>query len=82
MLGYNHFTNKPDNAGGGFDADEHRVYMTKNTFRFTRGMRYADGLDDRDGQLIGLLPKGYPPEHMTLPDDCVHLYDDDSFWAM
>lgn len=77
-------TPNPDasHAGCGFDADEHRVYMMKNTFRFTRGMRYADGLDDRDGQLIGLLPKGYPPEHMTLPDDCVYLYDDDSFWAM
>ena len=56
--------------------------MIKNTFRFRRGMKYEDGLDDNAVQPIELIPNDYPPEDITLPDDRIYLRDADSFWIM
>lgn len=69
-------------AGCGFNPDENRHYMIKNTFRFRRGMKYEDGLDDNAVQPIELIPNDYPPENITLPDDRIYLRDADSFWIM
>ena len=52
--------------GGGFDnAGYQRIYMTKNTFRFSRCGINRDGLDEKDSRSAELIPLGYPTEKFS-----------------
>lgn len=68
--------------GTKFDEKHYRQYMTKNTFRFSRGILCADGVDDKAVRRIELIPAGYPIEAFS---DCAKnefVYDDTAFWAI
>lgn len=60
--------------GGAFDAQENREYMTKNTFRFFRGLNFADGVDE---DFIDLIPKEYKQVRGRN-----YTVNSDAFWKM
>lgn len=62
--------------GGPFDAAENHKYMTKNTFRFNRGTKFADGVDDRG---VDLIPAKYAEKQNT---QCAYTTDPAAFWRM
>lgn len=62
--------------GGGFDAEYNRDYMTKNTFRFSRGFGFSDGADERS---IDLIPQLYVKDQI---DGRAYTTDEDEFWKM
>lgn len=65
--------------GGAFSADDNIEYMTKNTLRFSRGKRYADGTDIENSELI---PAGYPTD--AFPESRRHIFTHNAelFWRM
>ena len=62
--------------GGPFDAAENHKYMTKNTFRFNRGTKFADGVDDRG---VDLIPAKCAEKQNT---QCAYTTDPAAFWRM
>jgi hypothetical protein len=66
--------------GGAFDLDYHRRYMTKNTFRFSRGTLCADGHDDRAERRIELVPAGYPTDKFSDRDKSEFVFSEAEFW--
>lgn len=60
--------------GGAFDAEENREYMTKNTFRFFRGLNFSDGTDEH---FTDLIPKGYEQVR-----ERPYTVNSDAFWKM
>lgn len=54
----------------------YRDYMTKNTFRFSRGYRFSDGIDEHQ---IALIPVKYIDKQVKGVPYTVH---DDNFWKM
>lgn len=63
--------------GGGFDLGEQREYMTKNTFRFSRGTFYRDGSDDGyEGKCVELWPADYEIKNYGRSI----IRDPDAFW--
>lgn len=68
----------------GFDEEYYRNYMTKNTFRFSRGTLFADGLDERAARRVELVPADYPVEKLNSSDHpaAEFVYDDTVFWRM
>lgn len=65
--------------GGAFSADDNIEYMTKNTLRFSRGKRYANGTDIENSELI---PAGYPTD--AFPESRRHIFTHNAelFWRM
>ena len=65
--------------GGAFSADDNIEYMTKNTLRFSRGKRYADGTDIENSELI---PAEYPTD--AFPESRRHIFTHNAelFWRM
>lgn len=61
---------------GAFDAEGYREYMTKNTFRFSRGRTFSDGIDE---SWIDLIPQKYIGKQM---EDWTFTTDDADFWKM
>lgn len=68
--------------GGSFDLQDYRNYMTKNTFRFSRGTLCADGFDDNAERRVELLPAGYPTENFAEKAKKEFVYDPKMFWQM
>lgn len=68
--------------GGSFDLQYYRNYMTKNTFRFSRGTLCADGFDDRGERRIELIPADYPTEKFGDTAKKEFVYHDIEFWKM
>ncbi len=68
--------------GGGFDAEENRRYMTKNTFRFSRGTHAEDGYDDRSVRRLELIPAGYPTEHFPKREREEFICNENAFWKI
>jgi len=64
-------------------SDENKIYyrnyMTKNTFRFSRGKDFADG---KDGRSIELIPKGYPTEGSSSGEHGKLTHNGRAFWEM
>ena len=77
---YNSFGEKEN--GQPFDYDYYCNYMTKNTFRFSRGIYYADGSEDSSVHRVELIPAGYPVEKFTESDQKNFVYDDAAFWKL
>lgn len=65
--------------GGGFNVEEYRDYMAKNTLRFSKGSVNKDGWDEF-GQLM-LVPAGYPIEKTEPSDQAKILHCPDAFWG-
>lgn len=71
------FPNKDASYNGGpFDAEFNRNYMTKNTFRFFRGVNFSDGVDEH---LIDLIPRLYIKDQVK---GRAFTTDEDEFWKM
>ncbi len=68
--------------GTGFDKEDYRNYMTKNTLRFSRGTYYADGSDDRTKRRIELIPANYPTDKFNDLAKAEFVYQDTEFWKM
>lgn len=68
--------------GTGFDADYYRNYMTKNTFRFSRGTFYADGHDESSRRRVELIPANYPTEAFRDSAQADFVYEPAKFWSM
>ncbi len=68
--------------GGTVDFDYNRNYMTKNTFRFSRGTYYADGTDDRARARVELIPDGYPTDAFGEQSKKEFVSDEEAFWKM
>ncbi len=66
----------------GFDSEDYRNYMTKNTFRFSRGTYCANGVDDSEGNRLELIPAGYPAEKFGKQARAEFVYNDIEFWKM
>ncbi len=66
----------------GFDSKDYRGYMTKNTFRFSRGIFCADGFEDWDRRRLMLIPAGYPSEKFEAGSQGEFIYNDLDFWGM
>lgn len=66
--------------GIGFNLDEQRQYMIKNTFRFSRGIISQDGYDDRSSQRVELIPSGYPIDNFKGQNKREFVYSEDEFW--
>ncbi len=65
-----------------FDEAYYREYMTKNTFRFSRGIFYKDGSDDHAVRRVELIPAGYPAEKFRKAAKKEFVYNDAVFWRM
>ncbi len=61
---------------GKFDAEDNRNYMIKNTFRFSRGYTFSDGIDEH---MIDLIPKKYIDKQVK---GRAFTTDDTDFWKM
>lgn len=70
--------------GNEFDKEDHRRYMTKNTFRFARCTLNKDGVDGRTetSRYIELIPQGYPTENFSEDKKANFVYNDIEFWQM
>ena len=70
--------------GTGFDRDDNRAYMTKNTFRFARCTLNKDGIDGRTetSRYIELIPKDYPIEDFSEMRKKDFVYNDIEFWRI
>ncbi len=68
--------------GGRFNLEENYNYMTKNTFRFSRGTYYANGSDDNSRGSVELIPKGYPTDNFPEERKKKFVYNKDKFWEM
>lgn len=77
---YNSFGEKEN--GQPFDQTYYYNYMTKNTFRFSRGTYYADGSEDTSVRQVELIPAGYPVEKFTESNKKDFVYDDVAFWRL
>ncbi len=70
--------------GNGFDKEEHRNYMMKNTLRFARCTLHKEGVDG-EGEIskyIELIPSGYPTDKFNESKKKSFVYDDEEFWKM
>ncbi len=69
--------------GMGFDKEDYRNYMIKNTFRFARCTLNKDGIDGRtrNSRYIELIPQGYPTENFSKKK-ADFVYNDIEFWRM
>lgn len=61
---------------GMFDALGNRDYMTKNTFRFSRGYTFSDGIDEHS---IDLIPQKYIDKQVK---GRAFTTDENDFWKM
>ncbi len=68
--------------GGHFDADYNRHYMTKNTFRFSRGTHYENGSDEGAVRPVELIPAGYDTSLFSSGRQKAFVYDPRGFWGM
>ncbi len=68
--------------GGDFDKEYHRDYMTKNTFRFSRGTYYYNGADDCVRHRVELIPANYPTKNFSDSEKKEFVFNDSEFWAM
>ena len=68
--------------GIGFDVNEQREYMTKNTLRFSRGTWFVDGAEERSKRCVQLIPKDYPTVKFSDRQIEEFVYDDEEFWKM
>lgn len=68
--------------GGDFDRADYREYMTKNTFRFSRGTCYQDGAEENTVRRIELIPAGYPTEKFSDSAKSEFIHDSAAFWQM
>jgi hypothetical protein len=66
--------------GGGFNLAEHWEYMTKNTFRFSRGTANCNGIDEL--RRIELIPCGYPTDKFNEREKAKFVYNDAEFWRI
>lgn len=66
--------------GGGFNLTEQRDYMTKNTFRFSRGTANYDGGDEGSVRRVVLIPFGYPTDKFNEHEKAKFVYNDEEFW--
>jgi Transglutaminase-like enzymes, putative cysteine proteases len=73
-----------DNAsynGNKVDINEHRTYMIKNTFRFSRGAVAKDGFDERSSRRLELIPDGYPADKFDDGKKSEFVYCESDFWG-
>ena len=70
--------------GAGFDRNDNKNYMTKNTFRFARCTLNKEGVDGRTetSRYIELIPKNYPIDDFSDARKRDFVYNDIEFWAM
>lgn len=70
--------------GNGFDKEDNRNYMIKNTFRFARCTRNEDGIDGRteNSRYMELIPRGYPTENFPKQRKEDFVYNDHDFWRI
>ncbi len=68
--------------GGAFNAAYNRDYMTKNTFRFSRGTYYTDGVDDNARQRVELIPVNYDTGNFPNAYKCEFVYNAECFWKI
>jgi len=70
--------------GMGFDKDDHRAYMIKNTLRFARCTLHKEGVDGKTetSEYIELIPKDYPAGAFTKDRQKSFVYNDTEFWRM
>ena len=68
--------------GNELDKEYHRNYMIKNTFRFSRGIFYDNGSDDRVKRRVELIPVNYPTEKFDDSAKADFVYNDEEFWKM
>lgn len=68
--------------GEPFDSEYHRNYMTKNTLRFSRGIYFADGCDDRTKRRVELIPTDYPTDNFGEAAKEEFVYNEEEFWKM
>lgn len=66
-------------GGEGFDIDNYREYMSKNTLRFSKGRINADGNDEYEELL--LFPAYYPWEKVSRQNNAAVLSDPKAFWG-
>lgn len=66
-------------GGEGFDIENYRDYMSKNTLRFSKGRINEDGNDEREEML--LFPAEYPWEKINRREDAAVLFDPNAFWG-
>ncbi len=68
--------------GSAIDSEYNRNYMIKNTFRFSRGIYYEDGSDERTSRRVELIPAGYKTD--SFPENLKQefVYDEELFWKM
>lgn len=81
ISGEEYFANdKASYNGEGFDIDNQRTYMTKNTFRFSRCGINRDGFDENDSRSAELIPLGYPTEKFNENQRNNFITNADLFW--
>ncbi len=68
--------------GGEVDLTYYRNYMTKNTFRFSRGTYFADGYDEGGRQCVALVPINYDMGVFSDAEKKQFVYNDMKFWEM
>ncbi len=68
--------------GGDFDALGNVAYMTKNTFRFSRGTYHADGADEGVLRRVQLVPEGYDTEAFPAGVRGMFVFSEEEFWGM
>ncbi len=68
--------------GGDFAAEENVTYMTKNTFRFSRGTYHADGADEGARRRVQLVPAGYDTAVFPERVQSTFVFSEEEFWEM
>ena len=70
--------------GMGFDKDDHRAYMIKNTLRFARCTLHKEGVDGKTeySDYIELIPQCYPTEKFREAQKKSFVYNDVEFWEI
>ncbi len=68
--------------GGGFAAEENEAYMTKNTFRFSRGTYHADGADEGARRRVQLVPAGYDTAAFPQQVQETFVFSEEEFWKI
>ena len=67
-----------------FTMSDYRNYMTKNTFRFMRDIKFYDGSDSYRTKDVLLIPLNYSTDRLHLDglylEDEQIIYSEDDFW--
>jgi len=76
-----YYANKDASYNGtGFDINEQRQYMTKNTFRFSRATICCDGYDENSLHRVELIPIGYSVDKFSEHRKNEFVYNESEFW--